>query len=138
MCTVLFAGGSKVLSRLLWKLYQFDIAFKNCFNKVCTNDIFIIVCVNVCFVICVNWRVVTFFHVKLSLAGVSLCIWVLKLGLVLWVFAVINVWKKEKEKPLTFFNKGLLDCFIAFSNTNGSFKTYINADVCACVNVNMF
>jgi hypothetical protein len=42
---------------------------------------------------------VTLFHVKLSLAGVSLCIWVLKLGLVLWVFAVINVWKKEKEKP---------------------------------------
>jgi len=42
---------------------------------------------------------VTLFDAKLSLASVSLCNWVLKLGLVLWVFAVINVWKKEKGKP---------------------------------------
>ncbi len=44
-------------------------------------------------VICIGERVMTLVDVKLSLASVSLCNWVLKLGLVLWVFTVVSVQK---------------------------------------------
>ena len=66
----------------------------------------------------------TLVDVKLSLASVSLCNWILKLGLVLWVFTVVNV--RKGHKP--FLKKGEKIWF-AFLNTNGSFKVQFNTDL---------
>ncbi len=72
--------------------------FQNYLNKKCTNDIFIIIFVCFWSVIYVNWRVMTLVDVKLSHASVSLCNWVLKLGLVLWSFMAISISKREAIK----------------------------------------
>ncbi len=80
----------------------------------------------------------TLVDVKLSLASVSLCNWVLKLEIVLWSFMAITISEKGAIKA---FNERNFEWVVGnFHNTRIGFKTRINMDwwLCMCVNASMF
>ncbi len=101
-CALYYLLGDQKFYWNFGKRCQFDIVFKNYLNKKLYERHFHNYICMFWSVLCVNWRVMTLVDVKLSLASVSLCNWVLKLGLVLWVFTVVNVWKGA----INVFNKG--------------------------------
>jgi len=68
----------------------------------------------------------TLVDIKLSLASVPLCNWVLKLEIVLWSFMAITI--SEKGAIKAFNKEKLSESLGIFHNTRIGFKTRINTD----------